>query len=163
MVNKTKKRVKRGKGIGKWKIFSNKNKNNNNNNVVLSTIEQLEEISKPINEVKKVFEEHSNKIDILYNNCLNSCNNYDCLGNDTLCDDIKTFIDKEPLYNWTNFCAHSLNQESCKEFLQSYKILDIYTKKLIELGKKAELVKELLDAYNKPINKLINKPINISI
>lgn len=62
-------------------------------------------------------------------------------------------INTEPLYNWTNFCAHSLNQESCKEFLESYKILEIYTNNLIELGKKAQLVKDLLDAYNKPIVK----------
>ena len=60
-------------------------------------------------------------------------------------------IDYKPLSNWANFCAHSLNQESCKEFLKSYKILELYTNNLIELGKKAQLVKDLLDAYNNKI------------
>lgn len=151
MVNKTRKRIKKGKGIGKW--VSKFTKKEQPINIPLSTLEQLELISKPINEVKKVFEEHSNKIDILYNNCLQSCKNYNCLGNNDLCKELNTMINTEPLYNWTNFCAHSLNKESCKEFLESYKILEIYTNNLIELGKKAQLVKDLLDAYNKPIVK----------
>ena len=149
MVNKTRKRIKKGKGIGKW--VSKFTKKQEPIKLPLSTLEQLELISKPINEVKKVFEEHSNKIDILYNNCLQSCRRYDCLGNNELCNQLNDMINTKPLYNWTNFCAHSLNQESCKEFLESYKILEIYTNNLIELGKKAQLVKDLLNAYNKPI------------
>lgn len=153
MTYKTKKRSKKGKGIGKW--VSKFTKKSKPIELPLSTIEQLELISRPINEVKKVFEEHSNKIDELYNKCLNSCKSYNCLGNNEICKDLNEMINKEPMYNWTNFCAHSLNQNLCKEFLESYKILEIYTNNLIELGKKAQLVKELLDAYNKPINNKI--------
>ena len=54
MTYKTKKRSKKGKGIGKW--VSKFTKKSKPIELPLSTIEQLELISRPINEVKKVFE-----------------------------------------------------------------------------------------------------------
>jgi len=54
-------------------------------------------------------------------------------------------IEKRSIYEWGNFCANTLNKEECKHFLKSYKILEIYTSNLIELGNKALKVKEILD------------------
>lgn len=150
MVNKTKKikktnkRSKKGNGFGIFKkplpVAPAP---------PLSTQEQLALISKPINEVKQVFEEHSSKIERLYNSCLQSCKSYNCLGDTELCDQLNTMIENGALYEWGNLCAHSLQQSVCKEFLYSFGLLELYTKNLIELGKKAEEVKKKLDYYNR--------------
>jgi hypothetical protein len=70
-----------------------------------------------------------------------------------MCNELQDFINKKEMYDWVNFCANSLEKNVCKDFLESYNILDIYTKHLITIGEKAQKVRDLLDAYNKPIYK----------
>ena len=145
MRKKRQTRNKKGKGL--LKLISRKNVSKNI--LPLSTLEQLNIVVKPLDEVKNIFEVHSNKIDILYNNCLNQCKGHNCLGNKEMCEQLQDFINTKNLYDWTNFCANSLEKNVCKEFLESYKILDIYKKNLITIGEKAQKVRDLLDAYNK--------------
>lgn len=109
----------------------------------LSTQEQLALISKPINEVKQVFEEHSSKIERLYNSCLQSCKSYNCFGDEKLCDQLNDMLTKGTLYEWGNLCAHSLHQSVCEEFLYSFGLLQLYTNNLIELGKKQKKLKKI--------------------
>jgi len=138
---KYKKRNKIGKGL--FNIFTRKN--NHEIELPLSTMEELNIISKPIDDVKEIFEKHSSNIERLYHECRNICKSYDCLGNELMCEQLNDMIEKRSIYEWGNFCANTLNKEECKHFLKSYKILEIYTSNLIELGNKALKVKEILD------------------
>ncbi len=149
MSKKTRKYYKRNKkGRGFLKLFTRRE--NNTDSLPISSVEEFNSISKPINDVKEIFEKHSHNIQKLYHDCRNTCKIHECLGNEALCEQLNDMINTKDTYSWTYFCGNTLQKEECKQFLNSYKILEIYTNKLITLGEQAQKVKELLNLYKKP-------------
>lgn len=131
---KTQKR-KKGGFFGSW--FKRKPKTTN---------EELTEIQKYIEDLKlgKVEQAMSKEIENakqLRNKCINDCKTSGCSTNDTgICTQLNKMISEKSDYEWGTLCGNSLNVTTCKNYLNSYKKLELYTKYVKSVSNKCEMM-----------------------
>ena len=111
-----------------------------------TTNEQLSEIQKYIEDLKlgKVEQAMSKEIENakqLRNKCINDCKTSGCSTNDTgICTQLNKMISEKSDYEWGTLCGNSLNVAACKNYLNSYKKLELYTKYVKSVSNKCEIM-----------------------